>query len=75
MLTSEQKKRLAELRREHNELAGKAEGITASITNGHLEDDKRSKIERIRARRGSFKSLPVYFSNDLVHGSWYAETR
>ena len=33
--------------------------------------DKRSKIERIRARRGSFKSLPVYFSNDLVHGSWY----
>eukprot|EP01036_Dinobryon_divergens_P032404 gene32404-41983_t len=33
--------------------------------------DKRSKIERIRARRGSFKSLPVYFSNDLVHGSCY----
>ena len=36
--------------------------------------DKRSKIERIRGRRGSFKSLPVYFSNDLVHGSWCAET-
>lgn len=33
--------------------------------------DKRSKIERIRARRGSFKSLPVFFSNDLVHGSWW----
>eukprot|EP00597_Dinobryon_sp_UTEXLB2267_P003350 CAMPEP_0170061732 /NCGR_PEP_ID=MMETSP0019_2-20121128/3199_1 /TAXON_ID=98059 /ORGANISM="Dinobryon sp., Strain UTEXLB2267" /LENGTH=437 /DNA_ID=CAMNT_0010267655 /DNA_START=258 /DNA_END=1571 /DNA_ORIENTATION=+ len=33
--------------------------------------DMRSKIERIRARRGSFKSLPVFFSNDLVHGSWW----
>lgn len=32
--------------------------------------DKRTKIERIIARRGSFKTLPVLFSNDLVHGSW-----
>jgi hypothetical protein len=33
--------------------------------------DSRSKIERVVARRGAFKYLPVYFSNDLVHGSWY----
>ena len=24
----------------------------------------------IKGRRGAFKWLPVYFSNDLVHGSW-----
>lgn len=27
--------------------------------------------ERIIARRGALKWLPVLFSNDLVHGSWY----
>mmetsp|Transcript_18614 Transcript_18614/g.17942 ORF Transcript_18614/g.17942 Transcript_18614/m.17942 type:complete len:335 (-) Transcript_18614:446-1450(-) len=31
---------------------------------------KRSRT-KIKERRGAFKFLPVYFSNDLVHGSWW----
>lgn len=27
--------------------------------------------DRIKRKRGVFKCLPVYFSNDLVHGSWW----
>lgn len=33
--------------------------------------DRRSKKERILAKRGAFKWLPVKMSNDLIHGSWY----
>jgi hypothetical protein len=33
--------------------------------------DVRSIKERTVARRGAMKYLPVLFSNDLVHGSWY----
>jgi hypothetical protein len=33
--------------------------------------DVRSIKERTIARRGAMKYLPVLFSNDLVHGSWY----
>lgn len=29
-----------------------------------------SRVEQVVAKRGVFKSLPVYFSNDLVHGAW-----
>lgn len=32
--------------------------------------DTRSKRERIVAKRGALKWLPVFFSNDMVHGSW-----
>lgn len=32
---------------------------------------RRSRRKRIRARRGAFEFLPVYCSNDLVHGSWW----
>lgn len=32
--------------------------------------DVRSVKDRIVARRGAMKFLPVYFANDLVHGSW-----
>lgn len=32
--------------------------------------DKRNVKERIMARRGAMKSLPVLFTSDLVHGSW-----
>ncbi len=37
--------------------------------------DSRSKKERVTGRRGAFKYLPVYFTNDLVHGSWYVYLR
>lgn len=31
----------------------------------------QSRVERVVSKRGVFKWLPVYFSNDLVHGAWY----
>lgn len=30
-----------------------------------------SRVEQVVEKRGVFKWLPVYFSNDLVHGAWY----
>ena len=35
-----------------------------------IATDKQSIQERIIAKRGTMKYLPVLFSNDLVHGSW-----
>lgn len=32
--------------------------------------EHKNKKENIVLRRGAFKWLPVYFSNDLIHGSW-----
>jgi hypothetical protein len=32
---------------------------------------KKAKIMRIRKARRVFKWLPVKYSNDLVHGSWW----
>ena len=29
-----------------------------------------NKRDRIKSRRGAFLWLPVYCSNDVVHGSW-----
>lgn len=34
----------------------------------------KNRKEKIVARRGAFKWLPVYFSNDLVHASWSVDT-
>ncbi len=34
------------------------------------KQEKEVQKSRIRARRGAFGFLPVYFTNDLVHGSW-----
>ena len=36
-----------------------------------LDGTAMSKREVIKKRRGALKWLPVFFSNDLVHGSWY----
>jgi hypothetical protein len=33
--------------------------------------DNKSRKEHIVAKRGALKWLPVLFSNDLVHGSWW----
>eukprot|EP01033_Poteriospumella_lacustris_P003249 gene3249-2395_t len=30
-----------------------------------------SRVEQVVEKRGVFKWLPVYFSNDLVHGAWW----
>jgi hypothetical protein len=37
---------------------------------GRYSIRERSRT-KIKERRGAFKFLPVYFSNDLVHGSWW----
>ena len=34
-------------------------------------ETRLGKIKQIRSSRGAFKFLPVVFSNDLVHGSWW----
>lgn len=34
------------------------------------KQDKRSLRDKIVAKRGTMKYLPVLFANDLVHGSW-----
>eukprot|EP00981_Chlorochromonas_danica_P008648 scaffold2263_cov187-Ochromonas_danica.AAC.14 len=33
--------------------------------------DERSKHDRIVGKRGAFIYLPVFLSNDLIHGSWW----
>lgn len=40
-------------------------------TDDNVKMRRRSRRDRILARRGAFQWLPVYFSNDLVHGSWW----
>lgn len=32
---------------------------------------ENERKERIRKKRGAFKFLPVFLSNDIVHGSWW----
>lgn len=50
--------------------------ITSSVMRQSLTEsmdryDLRSKAERVKLRRGAMTYLPVYFGNDLVHGSWW----
>jgi hypothetical protein len=33
--------------------------------------DSIANIQQIKMKRGAMKWLPVYFQNDLVHGSWW----
>ena len=40
--------------------------VACAMDSFHTESVK----ERIKMKRGAFKWLPVYFANDLVHGSW-----
>jgi hypothetical protein len=36
-----------------------------------VDRDHITRADRIRSRRGAFRWLPVYCSNDVVHGSWW----
>ena len=56
------------------------EGRKRSISISHMRSfikregkaaTRAGKIRQIRSSRGAFKFLPVCFSNDLVHGSWW----
>lgn len=49
------------------------EGVALLDDEESMEPVRRSHIsrfDRIRHRRGAFKWLPVYCSNDIEHGSW-----
>lgn len=41
-----------------------------AITKAMDKYETRSVKEQIMSRRGAMKFLPVYFTNDLIHGSW-----
>ena len=50
-------------------MTGHAGGGGAVMRNADGSDMSKSDV--LVRRRGAFKWLPVYFSNDLVHGSWW----
>lgn len=60
MLTNEQKQRLAELRAQHEELVGKADGISKSIANGHLEDEQSKKIDEYLTKAEAIRNSDEY---------------
>jgi len=56
----------------HGNFADNQSIMRSAIAFGMDQFDNRSKVERIIARRGVMSYLPVFFSNDLVHGSlWF----
>ncbi len=48
-----------------------AEGGPSAVVMRRPDGTPMTRDEVVRERRGAFKWLPVVFSNDLVHGSWY----
>jgi hypothetical protein len=50
--------------------SGKTSATRRAITIALDEQDKRSKKQRIVAKRGAYQWLPVVGANDLTHGSW-----
>mmetsp|Transcript_11728 Transcript_11728/g.25625 ORF Transcript_11728/g.25625 Transcript_11728/m.25625 type:complete len:440 (-) Transcript_11728:534-1853(-) len=44
---------------------------TTTIAQAMNAHDMKSRREQIIAKRGALKDLPVYFLNDLIHGSWW----
>lgn len=57
-------------------LSRKKKGVNASAMRRAVAQaldayDVRSAKEKVLSRRGALKWLPVFFQNDLVHGSWY----
>lgn len=56
------------------ERSGRKMSMMRQSTIGNSEQQPKTNEERIRAiksRRKSFSFMPVYFSNDMVHGSWW----
>jgi hypothetical protein len=50
------------------------DGLAMVENESHMDAATRGLItreQRIVSRRGAFKWLPVFFCNDVVHGSWY----
>jgi hypothetical protein len=49
-------------------IQGHTQGHTQ--TQGHVREHV-SRVDRVRARRGAFRWLPVRCSNDIEHASWW----
>ena len=69
---------LSEENRKHRSFSQSSDGSGISsmriATNDLIDsyyEDRISRKQRIISRRGAFKWLPVFFSNDLVHGSYW----
>ena len=45
--------------------------MATDMSDDDRRNRRRTRRRKIRARRGAFQMLPVYCSNDLVHGSWW----
>ena len=60
----------SELTMSHVEVGGSSV-MRRAVAKAMDKYDTRSRNQQIVARRGAFKFLPVYFANDLVHGSWW----
>lgn len=50
---------------------GGSSAMRRAITRAMDAHDRRSRYDRIIAKRGAMKWLPVLGSNDLIHGSWW----
>lgn len=51
--------------------AGGSSVMRRAVARAMDKYDARSRNQQIVARRGALKFLPVFFANDLVHGSWW----
>lgn len=76
MKNKKQPKRFASYSGSRNETKTTKNQPVQSIMRGTIAQamnhfDLRSNKERIISKRGALKFLPVAFSNDLVHGSWW----
>ena len=60
-----------ELTMTHVEEGGASSVMRRAVARAFRKYDTRSRKQQVVARRGALKWLPVLFSNDLVHGSWW----
>lgn len=56
---------------DHEHLHMSSMRLATDISISDKRSRRRNRKKKIIARRGAFTFLPVYCSNDLVHGSWW----
>jgi transcriptional regulatory protein LevR len=62
--------RVAKARKPRWTLRSQKSVMRRAIATAMDKHDKRSVKDRVVAKRGAMKYLPVLFHNDLLHGSW-----
>ena len=55
----------------HHSTPGNQSIMRSAIASAMDKYDRKTRKAQIIAKRGALKWLPVYFANDLVHGSWW----